>query len=940
MTVFAAFFLLFFSMSCAKNGNGIESTTKLRDSLEKKIIARDFPIDSILHLLTSFEDSENNLGIYIASTELGNRYRTQSNFSKAIDFHRQSLNAAFLLKDTLSIAEAQNNIGTNLRRIGILPEASDYHYQALQISESYHDVNNEANQKNRVMALNGIGNIALTLNDFDEAESNFREALKGEVTINSNLGQAINYANIGAIFQKRRMYDSAFYYYELSMFKNQLIGSQLGIGLCHKHFGQIYEVQNKYAEAENEYRAAYNVMDGMEDRWHWLEACLAMARISLKQSRFDEAEIYLVKAKTTAEEIKSPEHLSETYSIYEMYFSRLGNFKNALESHKQSVMYHDSVQSIQKSNQVVETRINYEREKNLKYIDQLNREKSMQVRETKIILTSSVIALLLLISLSVALWYAFLQRTKKNKSLREIDRVKSNFFTNITHEFRTPLTIILGHSRQLQKKTDLPQKEEKSYLSAIEKQGEQMLRLVNQLLDIAKINVGMDNPVWKYGNIVTFIGILIDRYRLFANDKNIFISYYPQCPLIEMDFVPNYINNVFQNLLSNAINYSLKYGLVSVSVVPDNKTVKITVSDNGIGIDTDELERIFDLFYQVPSSENKQGSGIGLAYTKQLVERMNGTIEVKSQINEGSEFTVTLPIRTNEKVHIEKWEPGSESPHSIHNLADSKDEKAELILDKEVNTQIDGKPVILVVEDNKDVLFYMQSLLKDDYSVITAVDGVDAMEKAFRLVPDIIITDAMMPRKDGFSLCKEVKSSTILNHIPIIVVTAKTASEDMLAGLKCGADAYITKPFQPEELLIRVANLLELIKVMKAKYMKIVLEEKPKDHSDTNMTFLHNVTNLILNNISDPNLNPQQIADSLNISPSQLNRKVNALSGYSTSSYILQVKIDYSKKLLNKHEKNISEVGEACGFLDVAYFSRTFKKITGVTPSAYRKFPQ
>jgi AraC-like DNA-binding protein len=185
-----------------------------------------------------------------------------------------------------------------------------------------------------------------------------------------------------------------------------------------------------------------------------------------------------------------------------------------------------------------------------------------------------------------------------------------------------------------------------------------------------------------------------------------------------------------------------------------------------------------------------------------------------------------------------------------------------------------------------------------------------------------------------------VKSSTILNHIPVIVITAKTTSEDMLTGLKCGADVYIRKPFQPEELLIRISNLLEFIKVMKVKYMKAVLEEGSKEPMDANMIFLHNVTNLIFKKISNPNLGPQQIADSLNISPSQLNRKVNAISGFSSSAYILHVKIDYSKKLLAKRDKNIGEVAEACGFLDVAYFSRIFKKITGVTPTAYRNLPQ
>lgn len=924
--------------SCTRSGSSTTESVQFRDSLEKRIHYGNISTDSILSLFNSYSVSRNQVGIYVTSSELGDRYRGLSDFSRAINFHQQSLNAALILKDTIYIAQAYNNIGTDMRRIGALPEASDYHYRALQITENYHDVDEKANLRNRVMALNGIGNVALSINDYKEAERSFKEALKGEAILESLLGEAINYANLGAIFQMRREYDSAMYYYNLSMIKNQLVGSELGIGLCYTHFGEIFEEQYEYSKAENEFRKAYEVMGRIDDKWHWLVACLAVSRINLKLGNFNEALGYLEKAKATALEIESPEHLSEVYALYEMYYSRNGNYKDALESNKLSVAYKDSIISVQKNNQVIDTRINYEQEKNLKFIDQLNREKEVQARETRIILAGSAIALLFLISLSIALWYAFLQRTKKNRMLREIDKVKSHFFTNITHEFRTPLTIILGHSRQLQNKR-VPYEEEKYYLAAIEKQGEQMLRLVNQLLDISKISSGLDKPVWKRGYIVTFIGMLIDRYRLFANDKNIIISFHPQSSIIEMDFVPNYITDILQNLLSNAIKYTSDSGLVSILVTSDEENVKIKVADNGVGISEEDLGKIFDLFYRVSdSSGNQHGSGIGLAFTKQLVEQMNGTIEVKSQLYKGSEFTVTLPLRSFGSENIEKWEPGSDSPYNTNFSVYRKQELGPPpdILAEEESPGIEGKPTILLVEDNPDVLAFVYTLLRDGYNVVTAVDGVDGLKKAFALVPDIIITDAMMPRKDGLTLCREVKSSTILNHIPIIMITAKTDSDDMLAGLKCGADVYIRKPFQPEELLIRISNLLDFIKVMKVKYMNAVLDEDSKEPQDANMVFLQNVTDLILEKISNPDLNPQLIADALNVSTSQLNRKINAITGFSSSSYILQVRIDYSKRLLLQPNKNVGEVAEACGFFDMAYFSRTFKKVTGVTPTAYR----
>lgn len=931
--------LICFIASCNKSSRYSDGYVAFRDSLEKKVYSRSFPTDSILNLLDAFTRSENYAGMYVASCELGNRYRAQSDFSRAIEYHQQSLDAAIQLNDTISIAQAYNNIGTNLRRIGGLPEASDYHYRALQISERFHDTHNGDNQKNRVMALNGIGNIALTLDNFDEAESKFREALRGEATINSQIGQAINYANLGSIFQKRKMFDTAYYYYELSMIKNQMIRSKLGIGLCHKHLGEIHEEKKEYAEAKNEFLTAYTVMDGMEDRWHWLEACLAMARINIKSNQLGEAMTYLVKAQKTAEEIKSPEHLSQVYALYEMYYSRSGRYKDALESNKLSVVYLDSINNVQKTNQIADVRINYERQKNLLFIEQLNKEKEIQIREKKIIIAASAVALLLLLSMWITLWYAFIQRTKKNRTLREMNKVRTDFYRNITHEFRTPLTIILGHSQQLQKKSVNLTQDEKYYLSAIERQGERMFNLVNQMLEMTKLSSGMDKPQWKNGDIVMYAERMIDNYYLFAEEKAIALSFTCEREHIPMDFVPNYVDGIFQNLLSNAIKYTPPQGHIHVSISNDDKNVYLEVKDDGIGINDDEQERIFDAFYQSPLARDKNGSGIGLAFTKQLVERMHGKIGVKSKIGQGSVFTVTLPLKTSEDVTVEEWDPDNNNfVPPINRSAELRKRESLLPHSRESESINANKPIILVVEDNLDVLFFIKSLLKEEYNVVTATDGVEGLEKALRIIPDVIVTDIMMSRKDGLTLCKEIKASTALNHIPVIMITAKITTSDMLEGLKLGADAYLAKPFQAEELLFRISNLLALTKAMKEKYMKAVFQGEIKDQQtvDVNMAFLKKTTEIIHKKINDPNLSPQQIADSLHISLSQLNRKINAISGYSTNAYILHVKINHSKKLLARRDKNISEVAEACGFFDLAYFSRTFKKHTGITPSQFR----
>ncbi len=939
------FFALLLAAACKKEA---QNTVTPRDfnELEKKISRYSFPTDSLLILLSQSEKNKDDKTLALACKAMGQRMRDRSNFSQAIIYHQNGLSAAIRSKDTIITTQLLNQLGTDFRRIDALPEASDYHFRALRLAEAYSLKGDSVIEKNKVMALNGIGNIYVSLKNMPEADKYFREALAQEKKMGSALGQAINYANIGNVFKLTEQYDSALVYYRHSMEQNTVARSKLGIGLCHIHFGEIYEKKKEYGKAETEFQQAYDIMERIYDKWHWLRACLALGRINLLQNNDEKAREYILLAKDKAEEVNTPEHLSEVYNLLYQLYERKGDYRNSLNMYKLSKAYQDSVQNVGKINQALDMRINYEREKSTLHIDRLNAMYEMQKREKKVITTAAVITVVLMVLFLAALAYAFINRNRSNKILKNVDKMRSDFFTNVTHEFRTPLTIILGFISHIrgQEKTVTP--ELAAYLSAMEKQGDNLLQLVNRILNMAKLEAGMETPEWKNGNIIAYLQMIVEAYRLFAEEKKISLNFYAEESSLEMDFVPHYIDEIARNLLSNAIKFTPAGGRITLSVFAvKNNEIVIKVKDNGRGIAKEDLKRIFEPFYQTSDIDVNTGSGIGLHYVKQLTEAMHGTISVESKTGEGSTFTVVLPLKQQGETvfPVLKIDEILKLLPFAKGKAEQREKGKEAAGECRQTDARDTETTILVVEDNKDIVFYIQSLLPAIYRVVHANNGQEGFDLAKELVPDLIVSDVMMPLKDGFSLCREVKSSELLNHIPVILLTAKNAVEDQLKGLECGADAYIRKPFHPNELLIRVEKLLENRRVLKEKYLLEIFRNDGKAPEragkDVNMDFLQRVTDIVYSEMRNPAFTPSALADKLCLSLSQLNRKMTAVAGHNPSAYILKLRIDRAKKKLASENTSITDIADECGFYDLAYFSRTFKKQTGITPSQYRRRP-
>ncbi len=892
--------------------------------------------DSLKIALQRSIDRKDDVSAMLAHRQLGIFQRENSRFSEAVASHQNEYELALKLNDTIEIVQALNNLGTDFRRLGALSEAAEYHYRALDYAEEFSGTDTPRGKKNRVVSLNGIGNVSLSLGFFDDAKIYFQKALEDEIILESPIGQAINYANIGSIYEQTGKIDSARMFYELSLEQNILGKSDMGVGLCYIHFGNLYKNEGKYEEAKAEYQKAYDLMENISDRWHWLEACLSIAEIHLLTNNFGGFNKYINLAEETATDIKSPEHLSVVYRLKHNFDIQQKNYYSALQNFKLSMNMLDSVQGVKKGSQYMDLRVNYERSKYTRNLQQIEAENKAERERKQLTLYALWLAVFAAISFTVVLYYAFIQRTRSNKILRELEKARSDFFTGITHEFRTPLTVILGLAENIKEK-----KPDTKDAIEIIRQGNILLNMVNQLLDMAKLKSSVDLSKWVYGNISVFVEMSVEVYKSYAATKSIDIIFKSEESILFVDFVPVYFNKIIGNLLSNAIKHTPNGGKVFVKISKENSRFILSVADTGSGILPEDLDHIFEEYYQGSNNYgNEPGTGIGLAITKKMVEIMNGTITADNRPEGGAEFILNIPLKQNIEVD-EKWNISDFDNEYIRTDEIYKGEEYEF-KDSELTVVGDESAwSVLIIEDNRDIRHYIGSLLEDKYTLRFATNGEEGISKAREFMPDLIITDLMMPVMDGFSLCRAVRENEILNHIPIIVITAKTTDEDKQLAIKSGADAYLYKPFSAAELRIRVKKLLEQRQALREKYSKAMIEGNydKVELSNSDHKFLNRIITIVYEQISDKDLNTDVVAEAMNMSRSQLNRKVRYITGYSTSAYILHIRLEKAKRMLKTDDTPVSDIAMSCGFDDSSYFSRVFRQVYKITPTQFRKKP-
>lgn len=518
---------------------------------------------------------------------------------------------------------------------------------------------------------------------------------------------------------------------------------------------------------------------------------------------------------------------------------------------------------------------------------------------------------------------------ERAERLNELDHFKSRFYTNITHEFRTPLTVIMGIANQI----NSPEKAK----TLILRNGERLLNMVNQLLDLSKLETNSLSINWIQADIILYLQNLTESYHSLATNKKLNLAFFSPLESQMMDFDEQKMQQILLNLVGNALKFTPEYGSVKViaSKITENNTpaLKIEVKDTGIGIPPEKLPYIFDRFYQAEDSTTRagEGSGIGLSLVKELVKLLEGHIEVESEVGKGSCFKILLPI--HQKACEKDPRPGYSVLPDQYTPSNVKERQATASNHPEAE-----KPLVLIIEDNKDITDYIISCLEPSFTFETAQNGRLGMEKAIATVPDAILCDVMMPEMDGFEVCRQLKSDRRTSHIPVIMITAKATQQDKITGLERGADAYLNKPFDEKELMIRLTNLISTSKQKNQRLSEAGQAGKAVSASEKQeVDFLREVQQIIHSNISNELFDTNHLCRTIALSRTQLHRKLKALTGQSTASYIRSIRLQKAKSLLKNSDLPIGEIADRVGYKDFSHFSRSFLKEFGMQPSETRK---
>lgn len=520
-------------------------------------------------------------------------------------------------------------------------------------------------------------------------------------------------------------------------------------------------------------------------------------------------------------------------------------------------------------------------------------------------------------------------------SIKDIDDIKSRFFANISHEFRTPLTLIHGPLQQIEEQAngkpqngiaEVPWRQ----IKTMKRQTARLLELVNQLLDLSKLDSGKMKLQVIKGDVIQLLKVLASSFESMAERKQIhYHIHLPEHTTITF-FDKDKLEKIVTNLLVNAFKYTPEQGTVSFNAEIDETKLRLFIDDSGPGISKKELNKIFDRFYQVEGTEDK-GSGIGLALVKELVSLNRGQISVSSEPGKGTRFKVSLPVSKNafdekEIVYGEWRDTGIQN----NKLSEEESENADA-LHSIKQSQL---PLVLIVEDNKDMRHFIYEIIVEHYQVIEAANGKEGLEKSLAEIPDVIISDVMMPVLDGFKMTDKLKKHERTSHIPIILLTAKAGQLHKIEGLETGADDYLTKPFDAKELLTRIENLIHQRKLLRKKFAgEIILKPSEIAVNSADEKFLTNIMQAIEKNMGNEDFGVEELAREVAMSRSQLHRKLIALTNQAPSEVLRNTRLLRAKELLQKKFATPSEVAYKVGFNSHTYFSKCFKKEFGISPS-------
>lgn len=871
---------------------------------------------AILHYeqaLQLFREIENPTKASLMLVLKGYVYRDQGNYSRALAANQEALGIRKTLGSKKLIASALSNFASIYELMGDYEKSSVYLIEALDTAVVLKDkilqssilTKLSRNQKNQ-------GLYELALSNIDRALK-LRKETGPERVLNTPLFE------MGSIYEEMNQLDSAYWYMQEALSYSQKYNDRLMQVRCLAGLGKVLQKRNQHLKA-----------------------------IST-----------LERANALVPEDTYQKEQSEIVSGLYLSYKELGQATKALFYHERFKVLQDKLFNEENTKTItrLEMENKFDQEKKALAFEQglMMNEKDAQLRRQRSLQLVTGIALVLaVIFISIILHYYRLNQKaneelsklntailNQKEAVEELSQVKSRFFTNISHELRTPLTIIGGMVEQIKQS---PDRWLNKGLKMIERNNGYLLHLVNQTLDLRKIEASNLPLKLIHQDIIAYLRYIVESFHSLAESRQLNLHFSSAEKTLEMDYDEEKILKIVSNLLTNAIKFTEAGGDIYFSVGLDDQpmqghtpNLKLTVRDTGKGIPSDKLPYVFDRFYQVDDSTTRggEGTGIGLTLTKELTQLMKGEIEVQSEVGSWTVFTIRLPIENSAPVattkEVDSLNHAVLSPQ-VRALSLSQDIPIDLSKNQE-----EDKETVLIVEDNADVLAYLQMLLGGDYKVLIARNGQEGINKAINEVPDLIISDVMMPLKDGFEVCQTLKKDERTSHIPIVLLTARVDADSKMTGLKQGADMYLGKPFNEEELTVCLKNLLDIRRTLRKRYQNMdILPPEGKESTQMEDAFIKKLKAKVEEHLENPDFGTTELCKIMGASRTQLHLKIKALTNRSSTSFIRRLRLNKSKELLLTKKMNISQVAYEVGFKDPAYFSRTFSEEYGLSPKEFK----
>ena len=829
--------------------------------------------------------------------------------------------------DSAAIADNYNHLGNIYSDQNQFEKAIDFYLKCVPYLQ-------QQQQRKAIVTMN-IGLIHYRLENDEKAAEYFFKSLEIAKKIDAKLVMAHGYQKIGMVKRVMGELEEAKRYYlqAIEMFK--LIYDRSMLAYVRSNLAAIYSDEKDFDASIKEFLLSLSIQEEISDK---VGQCYTLNSLGLAftdQGNLPKAIDYFLKAKAAAIEVgvllvnkDACENLSNIYA-------ELGDFEKAYNYHTEFKLLNDSTFNEAKTSRIAELEEKYQNEQKQQEINLLSAENqiaTLELQKQQDLRNYLIIAAFLLVLLIGVVYSRYQVKARANAKLRELDHLKTNFFTNISHELRTPLTLIISPiQRLLQQNKD---RDSQKSLQMIHYNASKLTELINQLLDLSKLEAGKLSLQVSSGNLQGMLKIAAASFESLAEIQKIELRLAVEQAPRQAFFDEGKLQQILNNLLSNAFKFTPEGGYISLTASLKEDTIHLSVKDSGPGIPREDQELVFQRFQQSSNNDpSLTGTGVGLTLARELALLHQGDIQLHSEPGDGATFTVHFPI-TEQAYAAHQVAEGTTPSEQITSL-----EVTETVSAPEDEKALVGNErVVLIVEDNPDLREHMAALLKDDFVTQQASNGAEGIEVARKIIPDIIISDLMMPEVDGIQLSNVLKADEKTSHVPIILLTAKADRETKLEGLQTGADDFLTKPFDNQELLTRVNNLISQRKKLQQKYArKVLLSPSEVDLKSPDEVFIQRALQVVDNHLSNSDFTVEAFQQEMGMSRMQLHRKLKGLTNFSASEFIRDLRLQRASDLLGINGMNVTEVAYGCGFNSTSYFTQCFKEKFGETPSNYHK---